>query len=239
MKKLTVMVSLYAGGDWIENRLDNLCKTITANDQEIWVVNANSPDIRDHDIPQKFPVQYIKLADRIGVYAAWNYIIKNSNSHYITNANADDLIAPNGYEKLINILDSKLDVDFTYPSWYTTGTPNLKWDQVVSSGLASADGLPGAYAGNLDIAGVGHFPMWRRSLHSKHGFFDERFNALGDADWWARCFYIGRCQFRWLNNFLACYLWRSGDNLWHRAVNEPEWDLYHRKISRYREGHIG
>lgn len=238
MKKLAVLVSIYNAGDWIENRLDNLCRTATVNDQEIWVVNANSPDPRDDAIPRKFPVQYVKLSERIGVYAAWNYIIKNSESHYLTNANADDLIAPNGYERLMHVLDTMQDIAFTYPSWYTTGTPNLKWDQVVSSGLAAADGTPGTYVGDLGVAGVGHFPMWRRSLHAKYGLFDERFRALGDADWWARCFYIGHCQFRWLNNFLACYLWRDGENLWHQTVNEPEWELYHRKVGRYKEGHI-
>jgi glycosyltransferase involved in cell wall biosynthesis len=173
---------------------------------EIWCINANSPDERDNIIPQKFPVTYIKLPERVGVYAAWNHIIRNSNSEYITNANADDLIAPDGYERLMYVLDRSKQDSFVYPSWYTTSTPNLKWDQIVSSKLASPDGTPGSYKGDLGTSGVGHFPMWRRSLHSRLGLFDENFKALGDADWWARCFHIGNCNFKWLNNFLSLKL---------------------------------
>lgn len=237
MKKLTIMCSIYKAGDWIENRLQNLINSTRLQDFEIWVVNANSPDQRDHDIPQKFQVKYVKLPERIGVYKAWNYIINNSDSDYVTNANADDLIAPQGYEKLISSLDFSNYYDFVYPSWYSTSTPNMKWSEVKESGLASVDGIPGEYCGDLTTAGVGHFPVWRRSLHKRLGMFDENFKALGDADWWARCYFKGRCKFKWLNKPLACYLWRGHTdhpNLWAAEINQNEWDLYHTKLQQYK-----
>ncbi len=229
------MVSIYNAGEFIENRLDNLRKSTIAKDTEIWVVNANSPDPRDHAIPQKFDVNYVKLPERVGVYAAWNHIIKNSKSQYLTNANADDLIAPNGYEKLTRNLDQVQSCGFSYPSWFTTATPNLNWDDV-RKGKAACDksGKPGQYKGNLDDGGVGHFPIWRRSLHDKLGLFDEGFKALGDADWWARCWWVGKIDFRWHKEYLACYLFRNGENLWHREVNENEWQRYHQKVANYR-----
>lgn len=239
MKKLVVMVSVYNAGDWLENRLENLLASNCRRDMEIWVVNANSPDPRDHAIPKKFPVQYRKLNDRIGVYAAWNFIIKNSNSQYITNANADDLIAPDGYSRLMAILDRRPRVGFAYPSWYVTDTPNLNWSQVTSDpNLAEAGqgGRPGQYGGDLGEAGVGHFPLWRRKLHNKFGFFDERFRALGDADWWARCHFLGKVGFEWDQDYLACYYWRQGQNLWHQMINEDEWRLYHSRCDDYKQG---
>lgn len=235
MKKLVVMVSVYEAGDWLENRLQNLLQSSIMEDMEIWVINANSPDPRDDEIPKKFPVRYVKLSERIGVYAAWNHIISNSESFFITNANSDDLIAPEGYEQLLSCFDS-FNIGFAYPSWYTTSTINLDWDQVLHSGLASADGTPGHYHGDLGNGGVGHFPVWRRSLHKQFGLFNESFKALGDAEFWARCYYIGGSEFRWLNNFLACYLWRDGQNLWHREINQDEWDNYHTKVNNYRCG---
>lgn len=234
MKKLVVMVSVYNAGNFIENRLDNLRQSTMAKDTEVWVVNANSPDPRDDSIPKKFDVRYIKLPERIGVYAAWNYIIKNSSSLYLTNANADDLIAPGGYAKLSRTLDLSPQVGFVYPSWYTTDRPNLTWEDI-RKGRAAADksGKPGTYKGDLDSGGVGHFPMWRRSLHEKLGHFDDGFKALGDADWWARCWWLGRTEFRWQKEYLACYLFRNGENLWHKSISEDEWRLYHRKVSEY------
>lgn len=229
------MVSVYNAGEFIENRLNNLRRSTIANDSEIWVVNADSPDPRDHAIPQKFNVKYVKLPQRIGIYAAWNYIISNSNSLYITNANSDDIIAPDGYEKLALVLDSP-SYGFAYPSWYITEHANMTWYDVKRRKFPIDDngGDPGNYNGSLDNSGVGHFPMWKRELHTHFGLFDEEFKALGDADWWARCYHLGNVGFHWYKERLACYLWRNGQNLWHREVNEAEWHKYHQKVQNYR-----
>ncbi len=233
-KQLTVMVSIYESGDWIENRLDNLTKILNLSDTEIWCINANSPDSRDDIIPQKFPVKYIKLPERIGVYAAWNHIIKESRGTYLTNANTDDIVAPNCYQSLISAIENTK-AGFAYPSWYTTAAPNLKWEEIHSHHPTKIDdgGRPGHYRGDLERGGVGHFPLWKRSLHDKLGLFDERFRALGDADWWARCFFKEQTGFVWVDAFLACYLWRSGENLWHKSINNHEWSLYHSNVQQY------
>jgi glycosyltransferase involved in cell wall biosynthesis len=234
MKKLTVMISAYESGEFLKGRLDNLLQSTAIRDMEIWVLNANSPDPRDHEIPKKFPIKYHRLKERVGVYAAWNWIINNTDSKYITNANADDLIAPNGYDQLMRALDKKGDHGFAYPSWYNTSIANLYWGEVRRN--ASSDGKPGVYSGDLGKAGVGHFPLWRRSLHKSFGMFDESFKALGDAEWWARCYYKGKIKFHWVRSPLACYLFRNGQNLWHREVNEDEWARYHNKVNEYRSG---
>lgn len=242
MKKLVVMVSVYEAGDWLENRLDNLLHNVSRAETDIWVLNANSPDPRDDEIPRKFTgpgVHYCKLPDRVGVYAAWNWIINNSSSQYLTNANADDLVAPTCYQKLMAALDGEPGNGFAYPNWYVTDRPNLRWAEVTGrGGLAEAGGggKPGQYTGDLGASGVGHFPLWRRELHDRHGPFDERFRALGDAEWWARCFHLGRVGFDWVPEYLACYLWRHGQNLWHRCINQDEWDLYHRQVEQYKRG---
>ena len=234
--RLTVMVSIYNSGDWIENRLKNLLESSIIKDMDIWCVNANSPDPRDDEIPQKFPVKYVKLAKRNTVYEAWNYIIENSTGEFITNANTDDLIHPQGYEKLMQTLvEAGHEFGFAYPSWFTTDTPNQEWAKM---GAVDESGRPGHYNGDVERAGVGHFPLWRRSLHDHIGLFDTRFKALADADWWARCYYIGKTKFQWVGEYLGCYLWRNGDNLWHREMNKDEWDLYHNKVAMYRQGKL-
>ena len=230
MAKLTVMVSIYNSGEWIENRLNNLLQHENQKDMEVWCVNANSPDPRDHEIPQKYPFKYIKLVTRPTVYETWNYIIQNSTSKYITNANTDDIVAPNCYTKLMEILDKNEKFGFTYCSWLTTATPNQKWEEKKN---ADPSGNPGNYAGDISIAGVGHFPMWRRSLHDQLGLFDPQFKALSDADWWARCYHVGKTQFYWLREYLGLYLWRNGDNLWNRSITHEEWQCYHTKVKQY------
>jgi hypothetical protein len=230
MFKLTAMVSLYNSGEWIQNRIENLLKSTIINDLEIWCVNANSPDERDDTIPKQYPVKYIRLDERITVYQTWNYIIENSNSEFITNANTDDIVHHTCYEHLIRTLEeSEENVGFAYPSWYTTSTYIKHWP------TQKLDiGRPGNYNGDLNIGGVGHFPLWRRSLHNKFGLFDDEFRALSDADWWARCYY-NNIRFRWIDNNLGCYFWRNGNNLWSREICAEEWDRYHTKLMQYKQ----
>jgi hypothetical protein len=206
---------------------------------EIWCVNANSPDPRDDTIPRKFPVQYVYLPKRVSVYAVWNFIIKTTKSVYLTNANADDLVAPDCYQQLMRTLDTFGPTSgFAYPSWYVSDVPNLKWAEVPRLANADGGGKPGHYNGDLAAGGVGHFPLWRRSLHDKLGLFDERLRALADADWWARCWHVGHTHFHWVADFLACYLWRNGENLWHQEINDNEWSLYHQKVGLYQQGKL-
>jgi len=224
--KLTIMVSIYNSGEWIQNRLENLMRISNLSDTEIWCINANSPDERDDQIPQKFPVKYFKIPERISVYATWNYIIQRTSGQYITNANTDDIVSPNCYEKLISILDNNGAYDFAYPSWYTTDIPNQKWGSLID---IDTSGCPGNFSGDINKSGVGHFPLWRRSIHDKIGLFDEEFKALGDAEFWVRAYHKANSKFCWVNEFLACYLWRNGNNLWHREINDDEWERFHKK----------
>ena len=230
MSSLAVLVSCYNSGDWLENRLKNLLASTVVDRMQIICVNANSPDQRDEDIPQKYPVTYYRLAERVSVYEAWNYAIQKSDTTYVTNANTDDLVAPECYETLMSILDNG--ADFAYPSWYTTHIPNLVWGE--HHGKVDDSGIPGQYCGNLDKSGVGHFPMWRRSLHDKLGYFKPEFNALGDAEFWARALHLAKAKFAWHPEMLAIYLWRNGENLWHRSINEREWDMYHESVNKYK-----
>lgn len=234
MKKVTVMISIYQSSEWLHNRIKNILNSKNANELEIIAVNTNSPDPNDHTIPQEYPIKYIKLDQRLTVYETWNHIIQNSTAPYITNANTDDIVSPECYQTLSSILDQNPQVSFAYPSWYTTSTPNLQWNAVPNH--AKADGKPGDYAGDLTTAGVGHFPMWRRSLHDQIGLFDTKFKALADAEWWARCYYKLRAKFHWHQSPLGCYLWRNHQNLWHKEINEIEWHNYHSLIQQYRQG---
>jgi len=235
MTKLTAMVSLYNSGDWIENRLKNLLESSIASETEIWCLNANSPDERDHEIPTRLAktnstIRYEKLPERNTVYEAWNYIISNSDSEFVTNANTDDLVMPNCYSTLIKSIQNT-DHALAYCSWYTTSKPNQSCDNLTE---ASSDGRPGHYAGIIEEAGVGHFPLWKRSLHSELGLFDTSYQALADAEWWARIHYVGKKKLLWVDQNLGVYLWRDGNNLWNRAISEQEWQKYHEKIAEYK-----
>lgn len=234
---LVAIVSVYKSSKWLRNRIDNLLNSDAYKNNEliIYCVNASSPDVQDDVICQSYSrlknFQY-DVIEFCTVYAAWNHVIQKTNTKYITNANADDIVSPSCYSQLIEELNNSFDIGFIYPSWYRTRCSNLTWDGLLKNKLLiDSIGWPGTYKGKNSL---GHFPIWRRSLHNKLGLFDEKFKVLGDADWWIRCYYLSEIKFKWCKEFLACYVWRHGENLWYKEITEHEWQYYNEKVQNYK-----
>lgn len=226
--KITAIVSLYNSGRWLHNRIHNLMSTTSYRKGEllIYCVNAQSPDPQDDQIANKFAgytnFHYEILPQTCTVYAAWNHAIKKTDTKYLTNANADDITAPDAYDKLIHAIEST-DSILAYSDWLITSQENQQWK-------------PGEIIGNVEHLGhynpeggqlsCGHFPVWCRSLHEKVGYFDPNMKALGDADLWFRAWKMGVRNFTYYGEPLGGYLWRSGQNLWHRVPDDSrakEW----------------
>lgn len=243
MKKLTLLVSVYDSAEWLRTKFDNVRQCNILPYLEVMVLNAASPNPLDDEIisqNQDIISHYEKCPDRIGVYDAWNRMIDKSTAPFITNANTDDIVAPDCYSRQISSLEVLgRDYGFSYVSWYVTKRPSQVWPPKE----ADPSGKPGMFMGDINKAGVGHFPLWRRSLHSKFGKFDVHFKALGDVDFWTRC-YHGGVKFKWITEPLACYMYRAEDpivarrNLWHQSDNVDEWKRYWSKVERYSAGQL-
>lgn len=232
---ITVLVSIYNSGRWIENRLDNIFSSTIKNNLNVVCINANSPDPLDDSVPRKFPCKYMKLNNDLSLYDTWNQIIKDHSTEYYTNANTDDIVSPNAYEKMLNIISKDRDLGCIYPSWHTTHIDNLKWADTANPNKCDHNGgQPGQFAGDVSRASPGHFPMWRRQLHDAVGYFDPSFTALADAHFWCRVHYKTKYKFLWLNEPLGCYLWRQGDNLWNRKISTEQWQRFHAEIAALR-----
>lgn len=237
MKKIALLVSIYNSGEWIESRLKNLLEATSNIDAEIICMNADSPDPLDHMIPLAYAsmndkFHYIKLPTRIGIYEAWNEAIKISNSEYLANANTDDLSGPLLYKTLCDYMDTNKNCGVSYCSWWSIGAAPKDWN----SGQGGEPVNPGQFAGNFDRAQIGHFPVWRKSLHDQVGFFDGSLTALGDADFWAKVYFKTKYDFYWHRAPLASYRWRDGQNAWSRFISPEQWTIFHTNMARYKDG---
>lgn len=233
---LVAMVSLYKSGRWIKQRLDNLLETtlFKRGKMLVYCVNADSPDEDDEKIPLKYnhlPNFKYERIDFCTVYAAWNHVIRKTDTEFITNANADDLIAPTGYDSMIRLCETT-GASMAYCAWYTIGPQHKKW-----SSISGDFNHTSQYDPNTDNVSCGHFPLWRRSLHDVVGLFDPWFQAIGDADFWYRCWLNNIRDFELIQQPLGAYRWLSGGNLWHRTEEgqrAKEW----KKISTRKKGKL-
>lgn len=224
--RLVAMVSVYNSSQWLRDRLLNLLETSAYRNSEmlIFCVNAESPDQADDAICRDFANANANFRYETipfcTVYAAWNWIISNTDSVFLTNANTDDLVSPHAYEVMMATCDQG-DADLAYCGWHTIGDDVHHWSQIGGAG----NDLCG-YDPNCDRMSCGHFPLWRRSMHHRIGLFDPWFQALGDADFWYRAWVNGVRDFRRIDQPMGAYRWRFGKNLWHAtadAQRAAEW----------------
>jgi len=216
--KLTAMVSLYNSGRFVDHRIRNLLETDIYKRGEllIYLSNAGSADPRDKEIGEQAAQQHQNVIydeiEHCTVYATWNHIIRNSESTYLTNANTDDIVVHHAYDTLIETLERQ-DGDIAYSFHHTSATENVAWNQALRCRLHRI--YP--YDPNTKWPTCGHAPVWKRELHDVVGLFDPTMKALGDADFWLRCWVNGRKNFILIPHALYCYFKARGHNLWHRS----------------------
>lgn len=188
--RVSVICSLYSGGNYIERYLQNITAQVGFDLHELVIVDAASPDGEREIIErymEAFPnIAYHRTDQRIGIYEAWNLGIRMSRGEFITNANLDDQRHPRSLDDMAAFLDRNPEIDVVYTDCFYALEPHLPWEVVEGVGIRT-DLAPITTWTILDYNSPHCAPMWRRSLHDELGFFDESFVSAGDWEFWVRC----------------------------------------------------
>ena len=185
--RVSIITSVYKGDDFIEGFLADIVRQTIFKDCELIIINANSPGNEEPVIKkycEQYPnIRYERLASDPGLYGVWNYAIKKARADLITNSNIDDRRSPESLEVHANVLENDLSIGLVYSNVYVTYTPNETFENnthaYILDHLEFSPEL-------MRYCLPGPLPMWRASLHEKHGFFDEQFTSAGDFDYWNR-----------------------------------------------------
>ena len=154
---------------------------------------------------EKYPdnIVYKRLDEDPGIYAVWNMAIKMSSGEYITNANLDDRKSVNALERHALELYSNEDVDLVYSNMLVTDTPNETFENNSSEGRCYDN--PDFSLENLLKQNMPHAsPMWGKSIHDKHGFFEEKYRSASDWEMWLRAASAGS-KFKKFNDIVGLY----------------------------------
>jgi len=119
MKRITIITSLYKASSYLEGFLENIVQQTFFSKCKLFLLNANSPENEDKIIAPYLNeyadnILYEKLDEDPGLYECWNYMIRNTKTEYITNANVDDKLFPTCIEEHVNFLDENKDIDVAY-----------------------------------------------------------------------------------------------------------------------------
>ena len=191
LPKISIITSLYKGGEFIENFLFDITRqTIFEKSCELIILDANSPD-NEKDIIEKYTklydnIKYVRFDSLLNVHQTLNYGIQNSSGEYITIANIDDRRTVDSLEILAKHLYNNPTIDLVYGDCIITNNKNelvenCKSDILYehSKNLFSKE--------NMIKCLPGPMPMWRKSMSAKNGLFDENLKFAGDWEFWLRC----------------------------------------------------
>jgi len=196
LPKISFITSMYNDEQFVEGFLEDITnQTIFKDKCELILVNCASEQKEEELIKpwlEKYPdnIKYIKLDEDPGIYGAWNLAIKESTGAFISNANLDDRKSPKFAETLAKFLYLNEDVDCVYTENLVTQKPHETFQQNTANGQAypSEDfSIEALLRGNPPHC----MPMWRKSLHDKNGWFEDKYRSAGDWDFWLRCAFNG------------------------------------------------
>lgn len=186
--RLSVIVSLYNAADKLKNFLTMLTRQtmLRRGEVEVILVDSGSPSdersvFEEFYRSHPFDSIYVRSADRETIQAAWNRGILLARSPYLAFLGVDEAVLPEGFDILVDYLDENPQIDWVQGNSIVTDVDDF--------GLHKNDVMPYNRTGGtrvhplLDtcyLTFVGG--IYRRSLHDRFGYFDEKFRGAGDTE---------------------------------------------------------
>tara|TARA_B100000886_G_scaffold317596_1_gene257000 strand:- start:1534 stop:2325 length:792 start_codon:yes stop_codon:yes gene_type:complete len=178
MKKVSTITPSYKSEKYLKGFLKNV-KQQTHNNFEI-ILDHKQPTEKEINLVKKFNLKNNNInhlitdkVDPIGT--SMNRCIENSTGEYLCIWNVDDLRTPNSIEVMANVLDQRKDIDIVIGKYTIVNKFKRKKGNIVDESKRShSEFLRGML--------LGPFFMFRKSLLSKIGKFDEQFFSSNDYD---------------------------------------------------------
>ncbi len=190
--RVSVIVSLYGADRKLPRFLDALSRQslFLRAEAELVLVDSSSPGrerevVRERASRLACPVVFARSKERETIQMAWNRGIALSRGEYLSFLGVDEMVVPEGLEKLAAALDRHRAVDWVQADSLVT--------EVDEDGLFVRDvmkydregyfqGLP--YLETCYLSWVG--AMYRRRIHERFGYYDPSFRAAGDTEFKGR-----------------------------------------------------
>lgn len=186
--KVSIIVSLYNAADKLGYFLQRLSEqTIFASKQvEIILVDSGSPK-NEKEVFQRYqaerplPVLYVRSKNRETIQTAWNQGISLSRAPYLCFLGVDETLRPDTLTILAKVLDDEPALD------WVTGDSLIT--EVDKDGRFVKNVMPYNRSGyhqdliqleTCYLSWVG--ALYRKSIHSRFGYYDGSFRAAGDTE---------------------------------------------------------
>lgn len=219
--------SFFKGEKFIQGYIQNMLEQSIFNEIEFIFLDCASPENEAQYIKpicQKYEnVKYYRLEKDPGLYAGWNIAIKQSSSDIITNWNIDDRKSKNSFEILLNELEKNPDLDMVYGLTFVSNTPNETYELNNKQQLFKCEDH--SFHQLIKHNSPHCMPMWRKSIHNKCGYFNEKYQSISDAEMWLRLCSVNGI-IKKINHPIGLYYWNPNG----RSTDEKFSDQNHKDL---------
>jgi GT2 family glycosyltransferase/2-polyprenyl-3-methyl-5-hydroxy-6-metoxy-1,4-benzoquinol methylase/Flp pilus assembly protein TadD len=185
---VSAIVSTYNAERFLRGKLEDLEAQTIAQDLEIIVVDSGSQQDEGRivaEFQERYDnIRYLRTQERETVYQAWNRGVRLATGEFLTNSNTDDRLRHDCLETLVRALHEHPECVLAYSDIRSTEQENATFEAHLPLGFRKWP--PYDRLNLLELCCVGPFPLWRRSLHEKIGYFDERYGCSADYEFWLR-----------------------------------------------------
>jgi glycosyltransferase involved in cell wall biosynthesis len=182
--KVSVITSLYRCENFLEEYLDCVLKIENLEECEFILVH-NDPTEKELEIIEAYkngPINIVHLGvEREGLYCSWNRAIKIARGKYITVWNVDDIRFTNSISMQARALDENPAAALAYGDIYGSNEYGELGKRLYQ--FPEWEGNKTEFYRSYLIS---CFQMWRSSIHSKVGYYDEQFRCVADFDFQIR-----------------------------------------------------
>jgi glycosyltransferase involved in cell wall biosynthesis len=234
MYKCSVITSIYNSEKFIKGFLENCLAQQDLESFEFLLLDAASDDrtqeiILSYELPENFI--YKRLEKKYSIYETWNIGVDLASSEILTNWNTDDRKKNNSLKIQSNYMEinPECDVSYGYVAWSVK--PNETYEDANLLELYPCEAPEKSFL--LGHNSPHNMPFWRKSLHSKHGYFDTTWPTAADHEFWLRCHHAG-ANFQKINQIVGLYYYNpdglsTGAETTSREEGQKIREIYHEK----------
>ena len=236
-REVTGFTSLYNSGKYIPSLVSNVADYEHAGRIDWLILDCNGLEspadfsqitsmLSNLDLngPHRVRVSALKYGYDPGLYGSWINSIAISSSPYLTNINSDDIRSPVHIATCVEALEDNPTASLACTALKVTYTPCISWQDVSNDIVWYSDiekttielvdmfqtktWDDSTSIGPIASRNLPHcMPVWRRTLHSRHGYFNEsEYSSVADWEFWLRCLKNNE-KFVLINDPLGAYFW--------------------------------
>jgi glycosyltransferase involved in cell wall biosynthesis len=185
-KKISVLTSLYNCESFLQGYFDALT-TIEGKEQIEVLLLHNAPQEKELAIITEYLplfnfVRHIIITERETLYSTWNRGIQLSEGEYITVWNVDDIRFPNSIIQQAEALDKNPQAAIAYGDIWVSNQYGV-YGKIKTKSPVYNQSTRKKFLSEFHVS---CFLMWRKSIHSIIGYYDEQFKCIADFDFQIR-----------------------------------------------------